>query len=332
MRILVTGAAGFIGTHLALALRRRGHDVLGVDCFSDYYPVCIKELNASHLASAGMVLQRRDLAEDDLAAVTHDVEVVFHLAAQPGLSAHSFMTYERNNILATYRLANALVGIPSLRAFINISTSSVYGADATGAETVEARPVSPYGVTKLAAEQLVLALQRSAGFPACSFRLFSVYGPRERPDKLYPRLIRSILDGTAFPLFAGSRQHLRSFTYVEDIVAGLVAALDHLDECTGEIINLGLDSAITTGEGIRIVEEIMGRRARIATQPPRPGDQSMTTANIAKAERILGYCPTTDPHEGLARTVQWFTEHHDVYRPTEDAARVQLPIHTSRVP
>jgi UDP-glucuronate 4-epimerase len=313
VRILVTGASGFIGTHVALELASQGHDVIGADCLSDYYSPGIKELNATHLEEAGVPLHRLDLASDDLSAVTNDTEVVFHLAAQPGLSAASFLTYERNNVIATYRLLESLSRSTRLRGFINVSTSSVYGLNATGSEEAEPRPISSYGVTKLAAEQLVLAQHRSRGFPACSFRLFSVYGPRERPDKLFPRLILSMLRGTEFRLFAGSEHHLRSFTYVGDIVRGLVSSLAHLDQCAGEIFNVGIDSAITTGEGIRFVEEIMGQKARIQQSPPRPGDQVMTTANIAKARRVLGYHPVTTPAEGLKQTVRWFTDFRDVY-------------------
>jgi UDP-glucuronate 4-epimerase len=191
---------------------------------------------------------------------------------------------------------------------INISTSSVYGADATGDEQSEPRPTSFYGVTKLAAEQLVMAAYRAGALPACSFRLFSVYGPRERPDKLFPTLIRSILKDEPFPLFEGSEQHERSFTYVGDIVAGLAAAATKLDACRGEIINLGIDTAITTGEAIQIVESVLGKPAIIQRQPRRAGDQARTQANIVKARRLLDYQPETKPADGLRQTIAWYTE------------------------
>ncbi len=298
MRVLVTGAAGFIGSHLSEELAALGHDVLGVDVLTDFYSVALKARNVSQLAERGVPVLPLDLAEDDFGEVVRGAEVVYHLAAQPGLSATSFAAYERNNVIATYRLLEALHGSRSLQAFIHVSSSSVYGSDASGAEDAEPKPTSYYGVTKLAAEQLVLARYRDANFPACAFRLFSVYGPRERPDKLFPKLIHSILDGTAFPLFEGSELHLRSYTFVSDIVDGLIAALDRLHVCTGEIFNLGTDTALTTGEGIRIVEEIMGRRANIVYQPPRPGDQAKTHANIAKIHSALGYVPRTTPRDG----------------------------------
>jgi nucleoside-diphosphate-sugar epimerase len=193
--------------------------------------------------------------------------------------------------------------------FINISTSSVYGFDATGDESTVPRPTSYYGVTKLAAEQLVLAYQRDRGLPACSIRLFSVYGPRERPEKLYPKLIGCILENRPFPLFEGSDQHVRSYTYVGDITDGLTSALGEIAACNGEVINLGTDVAITTAQGIRIVEDIIGKRARIELQPKRPGDQLRTQAHIEKARRLLHYDPSTKAKEGLAKEVEWYRKH-----------------------
>lgn len=308
MRILVTGAAGFIGSHLAERLAAEGHSVVGLDCITDFYSPTLKESNVQALQASGVETLRLDLASDDLSAAVADAEVIYHLAAQPGLSSRSFQTYARDNFQATERLVEAARQSRSLRLFANIGTSSIYGKDATGDEDTVPRPTSWYGVTKLAAEQLALAAQRNADFPACSFRLFSVYGPRERPDKLYPRLIHSILSDEPFPLYAGSERHQRSFTYVGDIATGLLAALTHVEQCIGEIINLGIDSAITTAEGIRIVEQIIGRSARIERKPPRSGDQSRTRANIAKARAILGYSPTTTPEEGLAAEVRWYRD------------------------
>jgi nucleoside-diphosphate-sugar epimerase len=312
MRILVTGAAGFVGSHLVERLLALGHEVLGLDCLTPYYARALKLLNLQAIQAAGATHLELDLADDDLAPAVEGVDYVFHLAAQPGISAATpFETYARNNIMATHRLLEALRGQSRLRGLINIATSSIYGANATGPETSEPRPTSAYGVTKLAAEQLILARQRDEGLPACSVRLFSVYGPRERPEKLYPKLIRAILEGHEFPLFAGSEEHLRSFTYVGDIVDGLVAILDHMPACNGEIINLGSDTAITTSEGIRIVEELIGQQARLVVQPKRPGDQLRTHANIAKARRLLAYEPKTSAREGLAHEVDWYRSQID---------------------
>jgi nucleoside-diphosphate-sugar epimerase len=310
MNILVTGAAGFIGSHLAERLAVMGHVVRGLDCFTDYYARTLKELNVSALKAQGVDFLPLDLAEDDLGSAVRDVEIVYHLAAQPGLSATStFQTYVRNNITTTYRLLEAVGGLTSFQGFVYISTSSVYGSYATGSEDSEPKPTSHYGVTKLAAEQLALSYRRTQGLPACSLRLFSVYGPRERPEKLYSKLIRSILERKELPLYEGSEHHLRSYTYVDDALDGMVSVLDNLDRCEGEIFNIGTDATIATGEGIRIVEEIIGQPVRITRKPKRPGDQLKTHANIEKARRVLGYNPTTLPTEGLARQVEWYRQH-----------------------
>jgi len=309
MKILVTGAAGFIGSHLAERLLAMGHQVVGLDCFTDYYARSLKDLNTRDVKSAGGHFLTLDLAADDLTGAVNGCQFIFHLAAQPGISATTpYQQYLRNNLTATYRLLKAARRSDALRGFINIATSSVYGADATRDEDTAPEPTSDYGVTKLAAEQLVLSHARDKGFPATSLRLFSVYGPRERPEKLYPKLIKSMLEGHSFPLFEGSEKHLRSFTYVGDIVDGLVAAMQRMDVCVGEVFNIGSDTAITTGEGIRIVEEIIGREAKFERMPKRPGDQLRTHADIAKARQMLGYDPTTRPRDGLAREVAWYRD------------------------
>jgi nucleoside-diphosphate-sugar epimerase len=310
MDVLVTGAAGFIGSHLAERLIDLGHSVRGLDCFTDYYSTALKRLNADQIKDRGVAFFQLDLAEDDLSAAVRDVEFVYHSAAQPGISATTpFETYVRNNVTATYRLLEALEDSPSFRGLIYISTSSVYGADASGDETTEPRPTSFYGVTKLAAEQLALAYTRDRGLPTCSLRLFSVYGPRERPDKLYSKLIRCILEDKVFPLCEGSETHQRSYTYVGDAVDGLTSALDNFGRCTGEIFNIGTDVTHTTAEAISTVEEVIGKPARKATAPRRPGDQLKTHANIEKARRILGYSPTTTLRQGVQKTVEWYGRH-----------------------
>ena len=307
MEILVTGAAGFIGSHLAERLSANGHKVRGLDCFTDYYPRTLKELNAKDITDKGVGFLELDLASDDLQAACEGVEAVYHSAAQPGISADtSFELYVRNNIVATYRLLENIKKSKTLKCFINISTSSVYGEEATGAEDTEPKPNSYYGVTKLAAEQLVMAYHRQYGMPTCSLRLFSVYGERERPEKLYPKLIRSILEDKEFPLYEGSENHHRSFTYVGDIIDGLLGVLNNMEKCVGEIFNIGSDKEMTTGRGIRIVEEIIGRKAKITKAPKRPGDQLRTWANIAKARKYFGYDPKTVPEEGLRAEVEWY--------------------------
>lgn len=309
MRIVVTGAAGFIGSHLAERLHHDGHEVRGIDCLTDYYDVRLKQRNAADLAATGIPLLKLDLAEDDLRDALGDAEIVYHLAAQPGISATTgFSAYLRNNVVATQRILDTVRSSTSLRCLVYGSTSSVYGAHATDSEDAAPQPTSAYGVTKLAGEQLALAAWRDQRTPCCSLRLFSVYGPRERPEKLYPKLIRAIHEDAEFPLYEGSEHHLRSYTYVADAVAGLAAVLDRLPQVMGEIINIGCDTQITTGEGIAIVERIMGRPARIRRVPRRAGDQLNTLANIGKARRLLDYDPRTKPVDGLRAEVEWMKQ------------------------
>ncbi len=307
MKIVVTGAAGFIGSHLAEKLNGMGHDVVGIDSFTDYYAIQFKQLNAADLAEKGIPIYNLDLAEDDLTVAMDGAEFVCHLAAQPGISAATpFPMYMRNNLKATQHLLEAAKKQTTLKLFINAGTSSIYGKYATVAETAVSQPTSYYGVTKLAAEQLALAYHRDQRLPTCSLRLFSALGPRERPEKLYTKLIRSILLDIPFPLFAGSKEHSRSYTYVGDIVAGFVAVLHQPEKAVGEIFNIGSDKELSTGEGIAIVEEIMGKKAQFEMQPRRPGDQLRTCANINKARTVLGYDPQTSLTVALEKQVAWY--------------------------
>ena len=306
MQIVVTGAAGFVGSHLCERLASLKYNVVGVDSFSDHYPVWMKERNACELADVGVRIERLDLACDRLEGVIADAELVFHLAAQPGIAARVPPdAYVRNNLVATHALLKACASYKRRPFLVNISTSSVYGRRATAAETAAPAPISYYGVTKLAAEQLALAYWRERRLPVCSMRLFSVYGPRERPEKLYMKLITSILQGEEFPLYDGSQHHKRAYTFVDDAVAGLIAVLDHRDCCAGEIFNIGSDIETTTSRGIEIVEEILGKKARLRVLPPRPGDQAHTRANIDKARAMLGFAPNTELEDGLNTQIAW---------------------------
>ena len=308
MKILVTGAAGFIGSHTAERLAQMGHEVIGTDNFSPYYALFLKELNASALAEKGIEILKIDLRTADLAEVLpNNLDYIFHFAAHPGISdASTFEDYFSNNILATQRLLEFAQKLENKPFFVNIATSSIYGLEATFAETIPPKPASWYGVTKLAAEQLVLAKSREQKLRTTSFRLFSVYGPRERPDKLYTRLIDCGLNNKPFPLFEGSEKHLRSFTYVQDIVDGIVSVIGKEEMCNGEIFNLGTETESTTAQGIATVEEILNCKIVTEKKPARAGDQSRTKANIDKARKFLGYNPQTKLKEGLEAQTAWF--------------------------
>lgn len=310
MKVLVTGAAGFIGSHTCERLHDLGHEVIAIDNFSGYYDISLKQLNARDLAERGIVVQPVDLRTDDLSElVTNTLDFIFHFAAQPGISASStFEEYFSNNVLATQYLLDRIEELQKKPFFVNIATSSIYGLQATLTEDEAPLPASWYGVTKLAAEQLVLAYCRRGLLKGTSLRLYSVYGPRERPDKLYTRLIDCGLNNKPFPLYQGSEKHLRSFTYVQDIVDGIVSILDHRDASNCEIFNLGTEEENSTATGIALVEEILGKQINIENKPPRPGDQSRTKANIEKARKILNYDPKTGLKEGLEAQVAWFKE------------------------
>ena len=308
MKILVTGAAGFIGSHTTERLKHLGHEVVGVDNFSPYYSLELKQLNADALKSAGISMIQYDLREANLSSVLPtDVDYIFHFAAQPGISStSSFVDYFSNNILATKNLIDYALDCKDLKLFVNIGTSSIYGLEATFPEDVAPKPASYYGVTKLAAEQLVLQKSRERKFKACSLRLYSVIGPRERPDKMYTKLINLGLKGEPFPLFEGSDKHLRSFTYVGDIVDGVVSVLGCEAKVDGEIINLGTEVEHSTQEGIETVEKVLGTSIKIKVIPKRTGDQWRTKANIDKARTLLGYNPQTSLLEAVKYQVEWF--------------------------
>ncbi len=310
MRILVTGAAGFIASHLCEKLHDLGHEVVGLDNFNDYYSPALKRLNAADLKAKGITVFEIDLNENLQMVFDNPYDYIYHLAAQPGISAETPLTdYVTNNIFATQNLIDATLQYnPNLKSFINIATSSVYGLVANVDEDVTTKPISFYGSTKLAAEQLVLGLQRLGKLNACSIRLYSVYGPRERPEKLYTKLIENLYANKPFPLFEGSVKHERSFTYVGDIVDGLATVIGKEDSVNGEIINLGTDEVHTTQEGINLVEEIMNKNLIIDHKPARKGDQEKTSAVIDKARKLLGYKPKVTFKKGLEQQVQWYLD------------------------
>ncbi|MFD1064107.1 NAD-dependent epimerase/dehydratase family protein [Winogradskyella litorisediminis] len=310
MKILITGVAGFIGSHCAERLLDAGHSVIGIDNFSDYYSLDLKSKNAKSVELKGGKVLNVDLRSDDFARnLDTDFEYIFHFAAQPGISQSStFEDYFSNNIIATKHLIDFSLYCENLKLFVNIGTSSIYGLEATFPEDIAPKPASHYGVTKLAAEQLVLQKSREKQMKACSLRLYSVIGPRERPEKMYTKLIDLGLKNESFPLFEGSATHLRSFTYVGDIIDGIVSVIGNENKVDGEIINLGTEVEHTTQDGIDAVAKVIGKPIKIVVKPRRAGDQLRTKANIDKARRLLNYNPTTTLLESVKAQVEWFKE------------------------
>ena len=305
MKILVTGAVGFIGSHTAERLKDMGHDVIGVDNFSPYYSKSLKKLNEKALINKGIRVLKLDLRSDNLNDnLPKDIDFIFHFAAQPGISSTStFEDYFTNNIIATKNVIDYALQLNDLKLFVNIGTSSIYGLQATFPEDVAPKPASHYGVTKLAAEQLVLQKSREKQMKSCSLRLYSVFGPRE---KMYTKLIACGFNNEAFPLYEGSSTHLRSFTYVDDIVDGVVSVMDFIDAVDGEIINLGTEVEHTTQEGIDAVAQVMDMEIAINHVSARAGDQLRTKAIIDKARRLLNYNPQTTLLEGVEKQVAWY--------------------------
>jgi len=308
MKILITGIAGFIGSHLAERLHQSGHEIVGLDNFSDYYDVRLKRENANLLKNLGIKIIERDLRVEYLVmALPTDIDYIFHCAAQPGIASSStFEEYLSNNVIATHNLTDFASQFLNLKLFINIGTSSIYGKDVFCDEEQMAKPISNYGVTKFAAEQIVMSHSRLGDFPACSLRLYSVYGSRERPDKMFSQLISCALNGNKFPLFKGSLKHKRSFTHIKDIIDGLVSVIGKEKLCDNQVINLGTNIEYTTHQGIKAVEKLLDTEILIKEQPARSGDQLRTKAVIDKAIQILNYNPSVSLEEGLHEQIQGF--------------------------
>jgi len=304
MQCLVTGAAGFIGSHLCERLLADGHTVTGLDCFTDYYPRTVKERNLGGVQNhRHFTFHELDLSRGVPANVVSGAEWVFHLAAMPGLTRSwlDFDLYNRHNLTATQRLLESLKGSLTLKKMIYASTSSVYGKYASGDESLPTRPSSPYGITKLAAEQLCRVYFEEFGLPINVVRYFSVYGPRQRPEMGYHLFINAILKGTPIKL-TGDGLQIRGNTYVADCVEATIRATAAMP---GEVFNLGGGELVTVLEVFRKLEKIIGKPAIIERHPPRPGDQLATGADVTKLWRHLGWKPTTSIDDGLAKQVEW---------------------------
>jgi UDP-glucuronate 4-epimerase len=297
MKYVVTGGAGFIGSHLTEALLTRGHEVRAVDCFTDYYDPALKEENA-----AGLDVARVDLADEDLDLA--GVDGVFHLAGQPGMRSFGeiFEDYVNRNLLASRRVFETAAGA-GVRVVL-ASSSSVYG-DAERyptPESAEPRPLSPYGITKIGCEQLAYAYASSFGLDAVMLRYYTFYGPRQRPDMAFARIVDALARGTSFELFGDGLQS-RSFTYVADGVDATIAAMERAS--AGAVYNVGSGREATMREAISILESVSGRSLELVEKLAAAGDMRRTAPDVTAIERDLGWRATTRLEDGLRAQWEW---------------------------
>jgi nucleoside-diphosphate-sugar epimerase len=297
MRYVVTGAAGFIGSQLLHTLLERGHDAIGWDAFTDYYDPALKEENAR-----GLPVERVDVAGDALDL--DGVDGVFHLAGQPGVASFGgiFPVYVRQNVLASQRLFEAAVA-SGTRAVL-ASSSSIYGDAAaypTHEDTVP-RPLSPYGITKLACEHLAYAYGHEFGLEAVVLRYFTIFGPRQRPDMAFSRMVGCLVEGRPFQLFGDGTQS-RSFTYVEDAVEATILAMER--GATGSTYNVGGGTEVSVLQAIDTLQEISGRTLELVRSQRREGDAARTCADTTRLREDTGWAPKTPFEQGLAAQWTW---------------------------
>jgi UDP-glucose 4-epimerase len=308
-KIMVTGAAGFIGSHLVNTLLQQGEQVIGIDEFNDYYDPQLKRKNiATFENSPNFTLVEGDIQFLDLPKLFQDVEIVYHQAAQAGVRnswGQGFRAYTERNINTTQVLLEAAKDASRLKRLVFASTSSVYGDAETlpTHEEIAPKPVSPYGITKLAAERLCGLYHKNFGVPFVSLRYFTVYGPRQRPDMAFHKFFKGVLQDEAIPVY-GDGQQTRDFTFVSDAVAANLAAAT-APEAVGEIFNIGGGSRVVLTEVLDTMEEIVGKPLKRNHIEKAMGDARHTAADVSKARKILGYRPQVSLREGLAKEWEW---------------------------
>jgi UDP-glucose 4-epimerase len=309
VKALVTGAAGFIGSHVCDRLLEDGAEVIGLDCFTDYYPRPLKEGNLRHnLGHARFRFVEARLQDADLPSILDGVTHVFHLAAQAGVRkswGRDFKIYTENNVDASQQLLEACVGRP-LHRFVYASSSSLYGDNVTIPMREDAlpQPVSPYGVTKLAAEQLCHLYYVNHGVPTTSVRYFTVYGPRQRPDMAFNRFIKAALAGAPITLY-GDGEQTRDFTYVDDAVAATLAAGER--GVPGRAYNIGGGSRVTVNHVLEIISKVAGRSLDIRREPAQKGDMRDTYADTTLARADLGFTPRVSLEQGIEAEYRWLS-------------------------
>lgn len=306
---IVTGAAGFIGSHIAETLLKRGEEVIGIDEFNDYYDPFFKNKNVTFLQTYdNFELIEADIQFIDWNSLLKDVDVVYHQAAQAGVRAswgQGFRFYTERNISATQVLLEAAKDAKNLKRLVYASTSSVYGDAETlpTSELICPKPVSPYGITKLAAERLCGLYQKNFGVPFVALRYFTVYGPRQRPDMAFHKFFKAVIDDEAIPVYGDGLQ-TRDFTFVSDAVAANLAAAT-VDDAVGEIFNIGGGSRVVLKEVLETMEEIVAKPIKRNHIEKAMGDARHTAADVSKAKKILGYQPQVSLREGLTKEWEW---------------------------
>jgi nucleoside-diphosphate-sugar epimerase len=307
MRVVITGAAGFIGSHLSEHMLASGHEIVGVDAFTPFYERSLKERNlAGPLGHGAFRFVEADLREADLPELVRGADVIVHLAAQPGVRhswGDSFDVYTGHNILATQRVLESAV-IASVPRVVFASSSSIYGSAETmpTTEDVRPRPISPYGVTKLAGESLLHAYSQY-GVSTAALRYFTVYGPRQRPDMAIRRFITSALTGEVMPLFGTGNQR-RDFTYVGDIVAATARVAE--SDAEGAF-NIGGTNPVSLNELFETIEGVVGRPVNLDRQPALAGDPPSTSSSVERAAAAFGYRPTVRLADGIAAEAEWLS-------------------------
>jgi UDP-glucose 4-epimerase len=310
LKALVTGTAGFVGSHVSDALLASGAEVVGIDCFTDYYARDIKERNLEGLKGHARFRFVEDtLQTTPLATLLDGVTHIFHLAAQAGVRkswGDDFRVYTSHNVDATQRLLEAVKDRP-LHRFVYASSSSVYGdvAAIPMREDAYLQPLSPYGVTKLAAEHLCHLYWANYGVPTVSLRFFTVYGPRQRPDMAFHRFIRAALEGRPITVY-GDGEQTRDFTYVADIVAANLAAGDR--GTPGAVYNIGGGSRVSVREVLALIERLTGRPLDVRREATQKGDMRDTFADTSRARADLGFAPTHTLEQGLAAECAWLVD------------------------
>ena len=304
MKSLVTGCAGFIGSHLVDKLLEQGYEVMGMDCFTDYYHREIKEKNIENaLKNSNFELINENILNMDKFP---EVDYVFHLAAQAGVRASwgkSFEIYTKNNIEATQKLLEFYKD-RKIKKFVYASSSSVYGdVELPMREDSLLKPVSPYGVTKLAGENLCYLYWKNYGVPTVSLRYFTVYGPRQRPDMAIHTFVNAILNDDEISVFGDGTQ-TRDFTFIDDVVE--VNILAAINETIGDVFNVGGGSRISVNKLIKLLEEIIGKEAKIKHIEKQKGDVRDTLADTSKINNELNWKPRVKIEEGLKRFVEWY--------------------------